>query len=270
MARALRQIIKHSKEAVERRKRNIPEEWLIEQINAQPLPKDFAAGIEKRGISIIAEIKRSAPRFVEGKLQEAKIYDGEASVTELAADYQRNGAECLSVVTKEKWFDGSLANISKARRACSLPILRKDFIVDPWQILEARAAGADAVLLIMAALSLSAAREMEELAHKLGMATLAEVHEPEELETACRLRTRLIGVNNRNLKTMEINLETTKTISGGLPKDKLLISESGISRPEHINKLREYGADGLLIGRALMETDSPGATLKRLIAESGI
>ena len=265
---ALAQIVKDTRLAVGRSSSNIPIHKLEKHINFQSAPRNFAAALAGSGINIIAEIKRAVPRQINGKLKKVEIYRGEATTEELAAAYRRAGAKCLSVVTKKKWFGGSPADVSKARSATSLPILRKDFIVDPWQVFEARAIGADAILLIVAALPLASLRELESVAANLGMGVLVEVHSPRELDDACALKTRFIGVNNRNLETLGINLETTKTVAALLPKDKLLVAESGIADGEDIKKLRDYGADAFLIGRTLMQTVKPWQTLRRLMNEA--
>jgi indole-3-glycerol phosphate synthase len=183
---------------------------------------------------------------------------------EIAADYERHGAACLSVLTDRPFFQGSEDYLREARAACSLPVLRKDFMVDPWQVYEARAMGADAILLIVAALPLAQMREMEAIAHALGMSVLVECHDGAELDVALQLGTPLIGINNRNLRTFEVSLDTTLSQLGRIPPDRIVVTESGILAPADVALMRENGVLAFLVGEAFMRAASPGAELGRL------
>ncbi|MCF8179677.1 MAG: indole-3-glycerol phosphate synthase TrpC, partial [Sulfuritalea sp.] len=185
---------------------------------------------------------------------------------EIAADYEQHGAACLSVLTDKQFFQGSADYLREARAACALPVLRKDFLVDPYQVYEARAMGADAILLIVAALSLTQMQEMESIAESLGMAVLVESHDAAELDIALQLKTPLIGINNRNLRTFEVSLETTLSQLGRIPKDRIVITESGILTPTDVDQMRSQGVNAFLVGEAFMRAQSPGVELSRLFS----
>jgi len=200
--------------------------------------------------AIIAEIKKASPS--KGVLRK------NFQPIEIARTYEENGAACLSVLTDEHFFQGNNVYLQAVHKACSLPILRKDFIIDPYQIYEARALGADCILLIVAALNDAQLEDLSGLAKHLGMDVLVEVHDREELERALYLRTRLIGINNRNLRTFETTLDTTIELVKFVPKQCIIVSESGISTPEDIAKLRAVGVHSFLIGEAFMKAEDPG------------
>ncbi|MBK7766780.1 MAG: indole-3-glycerol phosphate synthase TrpC [Sulfuritalea sp.] len=228
----------------------------------QPAARDFAGSIRARvgagATAIIAEIKKASPS--KGVIRE------DFRPAEIAADYQKHGATCLSVLTDREFFQGSEAYLREARAACSLPVLRKDFLVDPWQVYEARAMGADAILLIVAALSLPQMREMEAIAHGLGMGVLVESHDAAELDVALQLTTPLIGLNNRNLRTFEVSLDTTLSQLGRIPPNRIVVTESGILAPDDVAQMRANGVHAFLVGEAFMRAASPGAELARLFA----
>jgi indole-3-glycerol phosphate synthase len=205
---------------------------------------------------VIAEIKKASPS--KGVLREP--FDPEA----IARSYARHGAACLSVLTDERFFQGRAEHLSAARSACELPALRKDFVIDPYQVYQARASGADCILLIVAALASSQMRELEALAASLGMAVLAEVHDRAELELALDLATPLIGVNNRDLRSFETSLETTLGLLPYVPAARLVVTESGILMPEHVAGLRQAGVHAFLVGEAFMRAPDPGIELKRI------
>jgi len=222
--------------------------------------RDFAGAIRARitagRSAVIAEVKKASPS--KGVLREQ--FDPAA----IAASYERHGAACLSVLTDRQFFQGALDDLKAARGACALPVLRKDFMVDPYQVYEARAAGADCILLIVAALEAGRMAELEGIALELGMAVLVEVHDGTELEAALRLRTLLLGINNRNLRTFETTLDTTLGLLGRVPPDRLVITESGILKPEDVQRMRARQVHGFLVGEAFMRAADPGAELRRL------
>ncbi len=229
---------------------------------AQPAARDFVGAMHSRidsgSSAIIAEIKKASPS--QGVIR------ADFRPAEIAADYQQHGAACLSVLTDSRFFQGSPAYLREAREACSLPVLRKDFLVDPWQVFEARAMDADAILLIVAALSLTQMQEMESIAHALGMAVLVECHDAAELDIALQLTTPLIGINNRNLRSFEVSLDTTLAQLGRIPAGRMVVTESGIRTPADVALMRTRGVHAFLVGEAFMRADSPGAELARLFA----
>ena len=183
---------------------------------------------------------------------------------EIAASYAKHGAACLSVLTDEQFFQGSAEYLKQARSACSIPVLRKDFMVDAYQIYQARAMGADAILLIASALSLTQMKEFEALAHELGMSVLVEVHDGEELEVALRLETPLIGVNNRNLRTFEVSLQTTLDLLPRIPQGRIVVTESGILSAADVLLMRQHRVQAFLVGEAFMRADDPGLELAKV------
>ena len=222
--------------------------------------RDFAGALRAKiaagRAAVIAEVKKASPS--KGVLREQ--FDPAA----IAASYERHGAACLSVLTDRQFFQGALDDLKAARGACALPVLRKDFMVDPYQVHAARAAGADCILLIVAALEAGRMAELEGIALELGMAVLVEVHDGTELEAALRLRTLLLGINNRNLRTFETTLDTTLGLLGRVPPDRLVITESGILKPEDVQRMRARQVHGFLVGEAFMRAADPGAELRRL------
>ncbi|MFO1330261.1 MAG: indole-3-glycerol phosphate synthase TrpC [Rubrivivax sp.] len=208
--------------------------------------------------AVIAEVKKASPS--KGLLRDP--FEPAA----IAASYSRAGATCLSVLTDERFFQGSAAYLQQARDACRLPILRKDFMVHPAQVYEARAMGADCILLIAACLDDARMAELEAIAHALGMSVLVEVHDAVELERALALKTPLVGVNNRNLKTFEVSLQTTLDLLARVPGDRLLVTESGISSAADVTRLRDAGVHAFLVGEAFMRAPDPGQALQHLFA----
>ncbi|MEO1957556.1 MAG: indole-3-glycerol phosphate synthase TrpC, partial [Methylophilaceae bacterium] len=205
---------------------------------------------------VIAEIKKASPS--KGVIRE------DFNPAEIAKSYEQAGAACLSVLTDEKYFQGSAAYLKQARDACKLPVLRKDFMVDPYQVVEARAMGADCILLIAAALELKQMQLLEDVSHELGMAVLVEVHNQEELDLALELATPLVGINNRNLRTFDVTLQTTIDLLKKLPDDRFVITESGIFTPEDVALMREHNVNGFLVGEAFMRQPDPGAEFKKV------
>ncbi len=227
--------------------------------------RDFAGAIVSRVAAgqsaVIAEIKKASPS--KGVLR-AGFHPAE-----IAADYAANGAAGLSVLTDRPFFQGAPEYLQAARAACALPVLRKDFLVDPYQVFEARAMGADAVLLIAAVLDLPTMRDFEALAHELGMAVLVEVHDASELELALALDTPLVGINNRNLRTFEVGLQTTLDLLPRIPVGRTLVTESGILVPDDVALMRRHRVHAFLVGEAFMRAERPGESLRRLFAGGG-
>ncbi|MGV3626329.1 MAG: indole-3-glycerol phosphate synthase TrpC [Betaproteobacteria bacterium] len=226
--------------------------------------RDFAGALRAKIAAgkpaVIAEVKKASPS--KGVLREQ--FDPAA----IAATYERHGAACLSVLTDHQFFQGKLDDLKAARGACRLPVLRKDFMMDPYQVYEARAAGADCILLIVAALETSRMRELEATAYELGMAVLVEVHDGAELDAALALKTPLIGVNNRNLRTFETTLDTTLGLLQKIPAERLVITESGILKPQDVEKMRAHAVHGFLVGEAFMRAADPGVELERLFGRA--
>ncbi len=206
---------------------------------------------------IIAEFKRRSPS--------KQRINQKNSVAEVVQGYQAAGASGISVLTDTKYFGGAMDDLLQVRAAVQIPVLRKDFMIDPYQLFEAKAFGADVILLIAAVLSPELLAELAELAHDLGLEVLMEVHSEDELKRNDLTHIDLVGVNNRNLKTFEVSLETSKRLSGIIPTEKLAVSESGISDPKAIRELRDYGFKGFLIGENFMKTEDPGAAAEKFI-----
>lgn len=222
--------------------------------------RGFARALEEKITqgkpAVIAEIKKASPS--KGVIRE------NFNPVEIASSYAAHGAACLSVLTDVKFFQGSYDYLRQARAACSLPVLRKDFMIDPYQIVHARALGADCILLIVAALSPQQLREFESVATELGMDVLVEVHDRAELDVALELNTSLIGINNRNLRTFETSLQTTLDLLPAIPEGKRVITESGILAPEDVKKMRDHDVHAFLVGEAFMRAPEPGAALHDL------
>lgn len=244
----LDEILEHKAGEIYERKKSLPVEILIESVSDIARPRNFFEKLYTRDneIKIIAEIKKSSPS--KGLL--SKNFDPVG----LARKYQDHGASAISVLTDKKYFGGSLDDLSLVRKAVELPLLRKDFIIDPYQVYEARYYGADAVLLIVAALEKERLRELKYLIESLGLYPLVEVHDERELETALDLECSIIGINNRDLKTFNVDLGTAVKLSGLIPQDKLIISESGISSPDDIRFLYDHGIRTFLVGEILLKS----------------
>jgi len=229
---------------------------------AEAPPREFEAAlrhkIEAGQSGVIAEVKKASPS--KGVLREHFV------PAEIAASYEAGGAACLSVLTDRQFFQGAPEYLQQARAACALPVLRKDFMIDPWQVFEARAMGADAILLIVAALSLAQMQELEAVADDLGMAVLVESHSEGELDLALQLRTPLIGINNRNLRTFEVSLDFTIDQLGRIPGDRLVITESGILSADDVKLMRGHNVNAFLVGEAFMRAPEPGEALRQLFA----
>ena len=243
---------------VAQRRISTPIDQLREQALAQTPPRDFLGALKQAGRpALIAECKKASPS--KGLLRPA--YDP----AQLARTYAENGAAALSVLTDEKFFQGSLNDLRVARAAAGVPALRKDFIVDGYQVYEARAAGADAVLLIVAALRLNQLEELHGLIHSLSMTTLVEVHDEAEVETALQIAPKLLGVNNRNLHDFSVDLQTTERLRKCIPASIALVAESGIHTAEDVSRVRDMGVDAILVGEALVTAGDVGAKVRELV-----
>lgn len=228
----------------------------------QPAPRDFVGAIRAKLAAnqpaVIAEVKKASPS--KGVIREN--FDPAA----IAESYAAHGAACLSVLTDVDYFQGANTYLRAARAACDLPVIRKDFIIDRWQIAEARAIGADAILLIVAALNDAKLHDLEAYAMSLGLAVLVEVHDGFELTRALTLQTPLIGINNRNLRTFEVSLNTTLSLKDRIPADRIVVAESGILAPADVQVLRDADVNTFLVGEAFMRVPEPGVELARLFA----
>jgi indole-3-glycerol phosphate synthase len=236
--------------AVERRAREAPA--------ARPFVQALQAKMTAGKAAVIAEIKRASPS--RGVLRE------NLDPAAIARGYEAGGAACLSVLTDREFFKGALADMEAARSACALPVLRKDFMLEAYQVFEARAHGADAILLIAACLSLTDMQALERLASGLGMAVLVEVHDAAELESALQLSTPLLGINNRDLRTFETRLETTLGLLPRIPKGRIVVTESGILSTADVARMREKGVNAFLVGEAFMRAPDPGGALRALFS----
>ena len=252
--------VKHEELAAARQRRSLAS-WR-EAAQARRDVRGFAAALLSRASvgrsAVIAEIKKASPS--KGVIRERFV------PAEIAHSYAQHGAACLSVLTDERFFQGHADYLEQARQACALPVLRKDFMVDEYQVHEARAIGADCILLIAACLDDAQMRDLEACAHALGMDVLVEVHDADELDRALRLNTPLVGVNNRNLRTFEVSLQTTLDLQQRVPADRLLVTESGILGPRDVQRMRVAGIHTFLVGEAFMRAPDPGAALAELFA----
>jgi indole-3-glycerol phosphate synthase len=223
-------------------------------------PRGFINSIHQKIASgkagVITEIKKASPS--KGILRE------NFNAAEIARSYEQHGSACLSVLTDVDYFQGCNAYLQEARAACKIPVLRKDFTIDPYQVYEARAIGADAILLIVACLELNQMKELEACAHELGLDVLVEVHNAPELEQALELKTPLLGINNRNLKTFEVTLQTTLSLLSMVPSNKTLVTESGILNRADVQLMRDHQVNAFLVGEAFMRAQDPGAALSEL------
>jgi indole-3-glycerol phosphate synthase len=261
-ATVLDRILASTRAEVERRKRELPVELPVEALAVEgEARRSLHAALAGPGISVIAEFKRRSPSA--GPLRQA------ADVGEVVAAYVRGGATALSILTEGPHFDGSLDDLRRARATCSLPILRKDFIVDPYQLHEARAAGADAVLLIVAALEDAELRALHGAAAALGLDALVEVHDRAELERALRAGARLVGVNNRDLRDFTVDVERTFALLDEIPDCVTVVSESGIVGGEQLRRLARHGVQAVLVGETLMRAGDPARALRELMSFGG-
>ena len=260
MSDILNKILAVKAEEVADARAKMPLAQLEQAAAAQSACRDFVAALRNKHAAglpgVIAEVKKASPS--KGVIREHFV------PAQIAASYAAHGAACLSVLTDRQFFQGATEYLQQARAACNLPVLRKDFLVDPYQVVEARAMGADCILLIASALSLPQMQEFEVLAHKLGMAVLVEVHDGDELELALQLSTPLIGINNRNLRTFDVSLQTTIDLLPRIPADRIVVTESGILGPQDVALMRRHQVHTFLVGEAFMRAPEPGIELARL------
>ncbi|MBN8891992.1 MAG: indole-3-glycerol phosphate synthase [Rhodospirillales bacterium 70-18] len=261
MPDVLARICADTRAEVARRKQDIPRSRLRTLVGRAPPPRGFAAALDAKveagGLGLIAEIKRASPSG--GAIRP------EFDPAALALAYQFGGAACLSVLTDLPYFQGTAEDLAAARAGCDLPVLRKDFMIDPWQIHESRAMGADCILLIMAVLEDGMAAELEEIAMGLGMDVLAESHDQAELERALRLKTRLIGINNRDLRVMQTDLATTEQLAPLVPPDRVIVSESGLKTHAELQRMATAGARRFLVGESLLRQPDLTAATRALL-----
>ncbi len=260
MSDILRRIIAVKQTEIAAAQALLPLDALEQQANRAPPARDFVGAMRAKiaagESAVIAEIKKASPS--KGVLRE--VFEPAL----IAKSYQQHGAACLSVLTDRQFFQGNIAHLKAARAACNLPVLRKDFMIDPYQVVESRAAGADCILLIVAALDLPRLRDLESVAVSKGLAVLVEVHDGVELDLALQLNTPLIGINNRNLRTFETKLGVTLGLLDRVPADRLVITESGILKRADVELMRARKVHGFLVGEAFMRAVEPGVELQRL------
>jgi indole-3-glycerol phosphate synthase len=261
----LKRIIARKADEVAERARRRPLAALSGQVDGAPALRGFAKAIRERVASakpaVIAEIKKASPS--KGELR------ADFQPAEIARSYERHGATCLSVLTDVDFFQGSDEHLKAARAACALPVLRKDFTIDAYQVYEARVMGADAILLIVAALGDTQMQELAALAAELGLDVLVEVHDADEVERALTVRSPLIGINNRNLHTFAVNLSTTLNLLPSIRGDRVVITESGIHTRDDVCRMQSHRVNAFLVGEAFMRAPDPGAALRDLFAPLG-
>ncbi|MDE0350373.1 MAG: indole-3-glycerol phosphate synthase TrpC [Gammaproteobacteria bacterium] len=252
----LDEILAHKACEVAERARARPLPEMRSAAEASAPPRQFAAALRTHRPGVIAEIKKASPS--------KGVIRPDFEPGDIARAYEAAGAACLSVLTDERYFQGHDTYLTAARDATALPALRKDFVIDAWQVFESRALGADCILLIVAALDPARLAEFDALARDLGMDVLVEVHDAAEVETALALGPTLVGINNRDLKTFETTLDTTLALLPAIPPEVTVVTESGIHAPEDVRRLRDAGVEAFLVGEAFMRAEDPGDALRRL------
>jgi len=253
----LNRIIAEKREEVTQRKRNLPLSTLKERIVQRKAPLDFASALKSDDTHLIAEVKKASPS--QG------VLCPDFNPVALAKNYADNGAVAISVLTETNYFQGSLDHLTAIREEVGLPLLRKDFILDQYQVYESRAYGADALLLIVAILSQAQLEELLSLSHNLGLSCLVEVHNEDEVERALLSGAEIIGINNRNLNTFKVDINTTHRLRPLIPQNRIVVSESGISNRSDVEKLKRWGVNTVLVGEALVTADDIPAKIKELI-----
>ncbi|WP_368562526.1 indole-3-glycerol phosphate synthase TrpC [Pseudoxanthomonas sp. UTMC 1351] len=260
MSDILNTILARKAEEIAARSARVPQAELVARAADAPPARGFAAALQaaiaQGDPAVIAEVKKASPS--------KGVIRPDFRPADIAVSYEFGGAACLSVLTDVDFFQGADAYLQQAREACTLPVLRKDFTVDPYQVYEARVLGADCILLIVAALDDTQLVELSSLAMQLEMDVLVEVHDIDELERALQVPVPLIGINNRNLRTFEVSLDTTLSMKDAVPKDRLLVTESGILVPGDVTRMRAAGVDAFLVGETFMRAEEPGEALRQL------
>ena len=260
MSDILATILARKAEEVSERSARLSLRELSARVADAPETRGFAEALHRKiaagDAAVIAEVKKASPS--------KGVIRPDFHPAEIARSYERGGAACLSVLTDVDFFQGSDDYLREARAACSLPVLRKDFVIEAWQVYEARVLGADCILLIVAALGDAALAELSGLAMDLGMDVLVEVHDIDELERALQVPVPLVGVNNRNLRTFDVSLDTTSALKTAVPPDRLLVTESGIHTPADVARMRLEGVNAFLVGESFMRAPDPGTELQRL------
>jgi indole-3-glycerol phosphate synthase len=256
----LKKIVSRKREEIAERSQQVSLAEMIESARTADACRGFVAAIQHKiaagQAAVIAEIKKASPS--KGVMRE------DFRPADIAVSYEKGGAACLSVLTDKDFFQGSEEYLQQARAACALPVIRKDFIIDPYQVYEARAIGADCILLIVAALDDAQLTELAELATQLGMDVLVEVHDADELARALPLNLPLVGINNRNLRTFEVSLQTTLDMLAAIPADRIVVTESAIHTREDVALMRDHAVNAFLVGEAFMRAEDPGAQLAEL------
>ncbi len=256
----LKKILARKREEIAERQRKTTIAELHRQAEQADPPRGFVKAMQAKialgQAAVIAEIKKASPS--RGVLRE------DFHPAEIAQSYAQGGAACLSVLTDSDFFQGSEAYLQQARSACELPVIRKDFLLDPYQVVEARAIGADCILLIAAALDDATLADLAQLASELGLDVLVEVHDADELHRALKLNLTLVGINNRNLRSFDVSLETTLGLLWSIPDDRIVVTESGILTRTDVALMREHGVHAFLVGEAFMKADAPGEKLREL------
>jgi indole-3-glycerol phosphate synthase len=260
MSDVLQRILTRKAEEIRERSAQVSLRELSARCADLPATRGFAAALQSKvdagKSAVIAEVKKASPS--------KGVIRPDFHPAEIAVSYEKGGATCLSVLTDVDFFQGADVYLQEARAACSLPVLRKDFTIDAYQVYEARALGADCILLIVAALGDASLAELSHLAMELGMDVLVEVHDIDELERALPIGSPLIGINNRNLRTFEVSLDTTLSMLPAVPRDRLLVTESGIVVPADVQRMRSHGVNAFLVGETFMRAADPGVELARL------
>lgn len=260
MSDILKQIVAVKREEIATATKHKPLTAMRADAESRVLTRDFVGALRAKisagQAAVIAEVKKASPS--KGVLR------ADFEPADIAQSYAEHGAACLSVLTDQQFFKGHSNDLKQARASCDLPVLRKDFMVDAYQIYASRSMGADAILLIAACLDDAQMKDLEALAHALGMAVLVEVHDAAELERALALKTPLVGINNRNLKSFEVSLETTLQMRARVPADRLLVTESGITSRADVERLQQANVHAFLVGEAFMRAEDPGAALAKI------
>ncbi|MBM3664282.1 MAG: indole-3-glycerol phosphate synthase TrpC [Actinobacteria bacterium] len=257
MSNFLEEVVERTRADLAARREQVPLEALRERLDPPSRSRPFSEGLVQEGISLIAEMKRASPS--KGPIRP------DATVTDIVRAYESAGASACSVLTEPHWFGGSLDDLVEARAACGLPLLRKDFIVDPYQLAEARLAGADAVLLIVAALDPAELTSLQDQADEIGLDCLVEVHDEDEMGTALECGAEIIGVNNRNLQTLDVDPDAALRLLADAPAGTIVVAESGITANADVQRLEDAGVDAILVGEALMRDDDPAAAVHALL-----